>query len=104
MNNHITMKVAPQAFPDSVLRDHFRDEVHPVNSALITGYYVLLPVCPKLEDRLEDVVPGIWVRIKGLDAYELVKGGWYIEYLDDLTHNPEVKKYFANISPTDIVL
>ena len=104
MNNFIYMKVAPQAFPDSVSREHFRDEVHPVNGCEVTAYRTLLPCCPQMEDRREMVIPGVWVKVSGLDAYELVKGGWLIEYLDDNGHPSGTKKYHAHITPTEIVL
>lgn len=104
MNNQITMKISPQAFPETVAVDDFRKEVHPVTGGPISGYYVLVPTCPKLEDRVPEVIPGIWVRVDGLAAHDLVKGGWLIEYIDDLTYPYDLKKYFAHITPTAIVL
>jgi hypothetical protein len=104
MDNQIIMRVCPQAFPETVTVNDFRKEVHPVTGAPMSGYYVLLPVCPKLEDRVDGVIPGIWVKVDGLTAYELVKGGWFIEYLDDLTYPSDGDKYYANITPTNIVL
>jgi len=102
MLENVTVTIKPNYKLHELDYSDFRDEVVPGTNRTVCEYKVLIPTAPlpSIRSASPNTIPGVWVKVHGTTAYELVAQGWTIDYFACASGGKEC--YCAHIVATEM--